>query len=219
MQNTSDIGTNTGIKSQNKFTAFPVKVEDFVTPPEMYGLWPFGAKGNTSDSHNEGHPGWDFELKKGSKVYAISDLRIAQIHSSGHASIPNPPQVIEAYTKINNQDFHITYHSVANLEEYVKEEAIVKAGQVLAEAGYPLSEDTVMIHFGVFPPNDSVGSCPTPYFADSLQQTISQIVAKSINQETGEPYESACVGKINRNLYEKNFPDRLKYFGGEEQWE
>lgn len=205
--------------TKTKFTTFPVRIEDFEKPPKMYGLWPYGVKGNNSSSHNEGHPGWDFELKKGSKLYAVADLRIAQIHDGDHSVSGETPKVIEAYAKLNNQDIHVVYHSVKNLESYVVEEAIIKEGSVLAEAGYPLSDDSAMIHFGIFGPKDSVGSCPTDFFADSLMPIIDEMVANSVDKRSGKPYPSACMGKINKDLYYKNYPDSVKYLMGGEHWE
>ncbi len=204
---------------KTKFETFPIKKADLNLPAQMYGLWPYGVKGSDGASHNEGHPGWDFELKKGSKVYAIADLEISQIHEGDHQAEGQTVQVIEASAKLNNQRYHIVYHSVINLEPNVKERALIKAGQPLAEVGFPLSENSAMIHFGIFPPNDSVGACPSLYFSEELQSTIEQITQLSFNMETGKPYESACVGKINRKLYEENFPDRIQYYGGAEQWE
>lgn len=212
----NDLISNSG---KTKFTTFPVRIEDFEKPPKMYGLWPYGVKGNNSNSHNEGHLGWDFELKKGSKLYAIADLRIAQIHDGDNPADGKPLKVIEAYAKLNNQDIHIVYHSVNNLEDYVVEEAIIREGSVLAEVGYPLSDESAMIHFGIFGPKDSVGSCPSDFFTDSLKSTIDKIVANSIDMKTGKPYASACVGKINKDLYYQNYPDSVKYLQGGEQWE
>lgn len=206
-------------KEKPKFEYFPVHFEDFATPAKMYGLWSYGVKGRTSEDHNEGHPGWDFEMKKGSKVYAIADLEIKQIHKGDNSSGGVVPEVIEAYAKLQDGSYHIVYHSVINLEPKVKEGATIKAGEPLAEVGLSLSETSAMIHFGIFPPHDSVGSCPTPYFSSALQKTIQDIVAISINQATSQPFASACVGKISRELYEKNYPDRIKDFGGSEQWE
>ncbi len=207
------------VKTASKFEVFPVRLEDFLRPPKMYGLWPYGVRGNSADSHNEGHPGWDFELKKGSKVYAVADLLIQQIHSGDHQEGDQEIMVIEANAELNNEGFHITYHSVINIEPSVVEGAKIKAGEPLAEAGYPLSENSVMIHFGVFPPNDSIGSCPADYFSDSLKDTINQIVANSLDIKTGKPYESVCVGKIDKELYYKNYPENIKYLGGAEQFE
>jgi hypothetical protein len=197
-----------------------VKIEDFQKPPKMYGLWPYGAKGSNSNSHNEGHPGWDFELKKGSKLYAIADLRIAQIHDGAHITESGETlKVIEAYAKLKDQDIHIVYHSVKNLEKNVVEQAIIKEGAVLAEVGYPLSNEAAMIHFGIFGPKDSVGSCPSNFFANSLKPTIDEMVANSIDIKTGKPYTSACVGKINKELYYQNYPDSVEFLQGGEQWE
>lgn len=208
------------IKVTEKFEVFPAKLEDFQVPPKMYGLWPYGIKGNDSNSHNEGHPGWDLELTKGSKVYAIGDLMIGQIHD-GDKITPEGSKllVIEAQARLKDGDYHIVYHSVKNLEKEVVEGANIKAGSPLAEVGYPLSEESAMIHFGIFAPNDSIGSCPTRYFADELLETINKITANSFDSNTGKPYSSACVGKINKVLYYKNFPDRVKYLRGNEEWE
>lgn len=207
-------------QEQNKtFDVFPARFEDAYVPPKMYGLWPFGVKGNTSSSHNEGHPGWDLELKAGAKVYAIGDLRIVQIHEGDHQAGSEPVQVIEASARLNGEDYHIVYHSVTNLQPGVEEGATIKAGEPLADAGYPLSEDSRMIHFGIFPPGDSIGSCPTPFFSAAAQEVLNKFVANSINMTTGKPYESACVGKINREVYLQNYPDREQYFGGNEQFE
>ncbi len=207
------------VETASKFEVFPVRFEDFLNPPEMYGLWPYGVKGSDSASHNEGHPGWDFELKKGSKVYAVADLEIKQIHSGDHQEGDQEIMVLETNAKLNNQNIHVTYHSVVNLEPGVVEGAKIKTGEPLAEAGYPLSENSVMIHFGVFPPGDSVGSCPADFFADSLEDTINQIVASSFDMKTGKPYDSACVGKIDKELYFENYPEREKDLGGAEQFE
>lgn len=200
-----------------KFEYFPARLEDFADPPRVYGIWPYGIKGNDKYSHNEGHPGWDLELKKGSKLYAIADLNIGQIHAGDKQAEGVLVQVIEAGAILNGKPYHVVYHSVKNIEPYVKEGAIVKAGSALAEVGYPLSETSTMIHFGIFAPNDRVGVCPTGYFSDALQPLIQKIVARSINIHTGQPYESACVGKINKIIYLQNFPDRE--LGGGEVWE
>lgn len=198
---------------------FPVRFEDFVQPPKMYGLWPYGIKGKDKNDHNEGHPGWDFELAKGSKVYAVSDLNINQIHEGDKSTENLTPQVIESTAKVNNQNIHITYHSVVNLDPSVKEGAIIKAGQPLAEAGYPLSNNSAMLHFGVFPPNDSVGSCPTEFFSSQAKAVLDRIVSNSLDVSTGKPFQSACIGKINKDLYYQNYPDRIKELGGSERWE
>lgn len=200
-----------------KFRFFPVRAEDLAVPPKIYGLWPYGIKGEDKNSHNEGHPGWDFELKKSAKLYAVDDLKIDQIHPGDHQIAGQNIQVIEASSMLGNHRYHIVYHSVINL--LVGEGQEVKMGEPLAEVGYPLSENSAMIHFGIFPPGDSVGSCPSQFFADSLQPLINQMVAKSLDTKTGKPYPSACVGKISREIYEKNYPDRLKHLGGAEQWE
>lgn len=200
-----------------KFEFFPVRFEDFVIPPKMYGLWPYGVKGEDKGSHNEGHPGWDFELKKGSKLYAISDLRIQQIHEGDKQTESGKVQVIEANAELDGQNIHITYHSVINL--LVKEGQEVNVGEPIAEVGYPLSESSAMIHFGIFAPNDSVGSCPEDFFADALKPLIERIVANSIDMKTGKSYESACVGKVNKEIYYQNFPDRVQYLRGAEPWE
>jgi hypothetical protein len=207
------------IGQQEYFEFSPVRFEDIVNPPKMYGIWPYGIKGENKEAHNEGHPGWDFELKKGSKVYAIADLRIAQIHDGGKQTESGTVQVIEAYAKLRGEDYHIVYHSVVNLESGVVEGAEIKAGEPLAEAGYPLSADTTMIHFGVFPPNDSIGSCPLPYFSEEVQEIINQIVAISKDIKTNKPYSSACVGKIDRDIYLENYPENIEYLGGAEEFE
>lgn len=207
------------LASNKYFSHFPVRIEDFESPPKMYGLWPYGIKGSDGASHNEGHPGWDFELKKGSKVYAISDIHIAQIHDGDTKSGNQVLKVIEAYAILQNQRFHIVYHSVTNLEEGVFEGATISAGLPLAEAGLPLSDTTRMIHFGVFKPRDSVGSCPTPYFSETLQPVIAEMVSRSIDVKTGKSYESACVGKIDRKLYLSNYPEREQYLEGAEEFE
>ena len=97
--------------------------------------------------------------------------------------------------------------------------AIIKEGSVLAEMGFPLSDSSAMIHFGIFPPNDRVGACPTEYFSEKIQLIIDQVVANSVDTNTGKPYPSACVGKVNKELYYKNFPDRVRDLQGGEQWE
>jgi len=206
--------------SKTKFTTFPVKLEDFESPPKMYGLWPYGVKGNNSSSHNEGHPGWDFELKKGSKLYAIADLRIAQLHDGDHQTESGEMlKVIEAYARLQDQDIHVVYHSVKDLEPNIIEGAVVKEGSVLAEVGYPLSDESAMIHFGIFGPKDSVGSCPSDFFAESLKPTIDKMVANSVDIKTGKSYTGACVGRINKEFYYQNYPDSVKYLQGGEQWE
>jgi hypothetical protein len=216
----SNIKTKQDFSSEKiKFEYFPARFEDFAQPPAMYGLWAYGVKGKTSSDHNEGHPGWDFELKKGSKVYAIADLFIDQIHEGDHSAAGITPEVIEATATLQDGRYHIVYHSVINLESEVKEGATIKAGKPLAEVGLSLSQNSAMIHFGIFPPRDSVGACPSPYFADTLQKTIADIVAISVNQDTKKAFESACIGKINRELYLKNYPEREKDLGGAEQWE
>lgn len=202
-----------------KFEYFPVRYEDIVSPPKMYGLWPYGVKGSNSSSHNEGHPGWDFELKKGSKLYAIADLDISQIHDGDHQDASGKVKVIEASAVLGNKNYHIVYHSVRNIAKNIKEGMRVKAGEPIAEAGYPLSSASYMIHFGIFPPDDSVGACPSGYFSDELQEVIEKIVANSFDQNTGKPFQSACVGKINKKLYYKNYPESVKHLGGAEQWE
>lgn len=205
---------------KDKFEVFPARLEDFQIPPRAYGLWPYGVKGNDSNSHNEGHPGWDLELKKGSKLYAISDLRINQIHDGDHQTGDSQIlRVIEASARLKEGDFGIVYHSVINIEKNVVEGTIVKQGSVLAEVGFPLSDESAMIHFGIFAPNDRIGVCPTRYFSDELQETINKVVANSIDDKTGKPYLAACVGKISKELYYKNFPDRVKDLGGGEEWE
>ena len=201
------------------FNIFPVKFEDFIDPPKMYGLWPYGFKGKSKEDHNEGHPGWDFELKKGSKVYAIADLEIVQIHDGDAESEGSVVKVIEAYAKLADGRYHIVYHSVKNLEPGVQEGAIIKEGQPLAEAGFSLSPNSVMIHFGIFKPFDSVGSCPTPFFSTEAQVTLNKVMAMSIDTSTKRPFTSACVGKISRSLYESNYPERIKDFGGSEEFE
>lgn len=198
---------------------FPVKIDDFVRPAKMYGLWPYGVKGNNSSSHNEGHPGWDFELKKGSKVYAVSDLTVFQIHDGDHATSEVLPKVIEAYANLADGKYHIVYHSVVNIDSKVVEGAKISKGEVLAEVGFPLSDNSAMIHFGVFPPHDSVGACPSPYFSPELQTTIQQTVDLSIDNSTSKPFSSACIGKINKEIYIQNYPDHVQYLGGGEQWE
>ena len=205
---------------KEKFEVFPARLEDFMSPPEMYGLWPYGVKGNDGKSHNEGHPGWDLELKKGSKLYAISDLRINQIHDGDHQTGGGQVvKVIEASTRLKEGGFGVVYHSVINIEEDVFEGATIKEGSALAEVGYPLSDASAMIHFGIFAPNDRVGVCPTGYFSGEVQKIIDKVVANSVDDKTGEPYFSACVGKINKDLYYKNFPDRIKDLRGGEFWE
>lgn len=204
---------------QETFDVFPVRFDEFVVPAKMYGLWPYGLKGKDKNDHNEGHPGWDFELKKGSKVYAIGDMSIAQIHDGDGGSDAEQVKVIEAYSKLKSGKYHIVYHSVINLEPNVVEGATIKAGEPLAEAGRSLSADSVMIHFGIFQPRDSVGSCPTPYFSSSAQAVLNQILAISLDTSTNKPFTSACVGKINKALYEANYPERIKDFGGAEQFE
>lgn len=205
---------------KDKFDVFPARLEDFQVPPRAYGLWPYGVKGNDSNSHNEGHPGWDLELKKGSKLYAISDLRINQVHDGDHQTGDGQIiKVIEASARLKEGDFNVVYHSVINIEKNVVEGAIIKEGSVLAEVGYPLSDESAMIHFGIFAPNDSVGVCPTKYFSNEVQGITDKVVVNSIDNRTGKPYPSACVGKINKELYYKNFPDRIKYLRGGEEWE
>ena len=205
---------------KEKFEIFPARLEDFLVPPKMYGLWPYGVRGNDSGSHNEGHPGWDFELKKGSKLYAIADLKINQIHDgdkqTGDGQVV---RVIEASARLKEGGFGVVYHSVINIEKNVIEGAIVKEGSILAEVGYPISNKSAMIHFGIFAPKDSVGICPTGYFSEEVQKIIEQIVANSVDDKTGKPYSSACVGKIDKEIYYKNFPDRIKYLRGGEIWE
>ncbi len=201
------------------FSHFPARLEDFAVPPKMYGIWPYGIRGGNSNSHSEGHPGWDFELKKGSKLYAVTDLRISQIHD-GDKQVPGMNiQVIEAGAILNNKPYGIVYHSVINLEPGVVEGATIRAGSPLAEVGFPLSDTSAMIHFGVFAPKDSIGSCPTPYFSAAAREILAKVVAQSRDYFTGLPYESACVGKISRQIYEQNFPDRLQYLQGGEPWE
>lgn len=207
------------INVKEKFETFPARLEDFQVPPKAYGLWPYGIKGGDSNSHNEGHPGWDLELKKGSKLYAISDLKISQIHDGDHQTNGGPTlQVIEAGTMLKEGHFDVVYHSVINIEKDVVEGAIIKEGSPLAEVGFPLSDESAMIHFGIFAPKDRVGSCPTRHFSDELQETINKIVANS-KSESSEPYASACVGKISKDLYYQNFPARVKYLEGGEEWE
>jgi hypothetical protein len=92
------------------------------------------------------------------------------------------------------------------------------AGKPLAEAGFSLSDDSTMIHFGVFQPKDSVGSCPIPYFSEDLQTIITEVAARSIDVKTGKPFESACVGKIDKEIYLRNYPDRVKYLEGNEEF-
>lgn len=221
-ENLKFIGSN---ESQNgsvkeKFEVFPARLEDFKSPPKAYGLWPYGVKGNDDKSHNEGHPGWDLELKKGSKLYAISDLRINQIHDGDHQTGDGQVvKVIEASARLKEGGFGVVYHSVVNIEKNVVEGAIVKEGSVLAEVGYPLSDTSAMIHFGIFAPNDSIGVCPTEYFSEDVQKIIDKVVTNSVDHKTGKPYPSACVGKIDKDTYYKNFPDRLKYLRGGEVWE
>ena len=215
----ADDGFWTG-STKEKFEVFPARLEDFQTPPRMYGLWPYGIKGNDSMSHNEGHPGWDLELKKGSKLYAIADLKISQIHGGDHQIEGGEEiKVIEAGTRLKSGNFNVVYHSVINIEKDVVEGAIIKEGAPLAEVGFPLSDESAMIHFGIFAPNDSVGVCPTPYFSEELQKTIKKIVANSVDKKPGKPYSSACIGKINKDIYYQNFPDRVKYLRGGEVWE
>lgn len=205
---------------KDKFEVFPARLEDFQVPPKAYGLWPYGVKGTDSNSHNEGHPGWDLELKKGSKLYAISDLRINQIHDGDHQTGDGQTiKVIEASARLKEGYFGVVYHSVISIEKDVVEGAIIKEGSILAEVGFPLSDESAMIHFGIFAPNDRVGTCPTKYFSGEVQETISKIVANSIDDKTGKPYPSACVGKISREIYYQNFPDRVKDLGGGEEWE
>lgn len=221
-QNYPFIGSNEfhGSSVKDKFEVFPAKLEDFQVPPKAYGLWPYGVKGNDSNSHNEGHPGWDFELKKGSKLYAISDLRINQIHDGDHQTGGGQViKVIEASARLKEGDIGIVYHSVINIEKNIVEGATIKAGSVLAEVGFPLSDESAMIHFGIFVPNDRVGVCPTRYFSDELQETINKVVENSIDDKIGKPYPSACVGKISKEIYYKNFPDQVKDLGGGEEWE
>jgi len=201
------------------FNVLPVKFEDFIDPPKMYGLWPYGVRGRSKEDHNEGHPGWDFELKKGSKVYAIADLQISQIHDGDIASEGSIVKVIEAYAKLADGRYHIVYHSVKNLEAGVQEGAVIKEGEPLAEAGLSLSPNSVMIHFGVFKPFDSVGSCPTPFFSTEAQTILNKILAMSIDVSTKKPFSSACLGKISKSLYESNYPERIKDFGGSEEFE
>ena len=201
------------------FSYFPARLEDFVVPPKMYGLWPYGIRGKDRNSHNEGHPGWDFELKKGSKLYAVTDLKISQIHDGDKQAEGVTVQVIEAAAMLGDKRFGIVYHSVVNIEPSVVAGAEIPAGSVLAEVGFPLSDNSAMIHFGVFQPNDSIGSCPTPYFSSDAQETINTVVALSRDYETKVPYASACVGKISRQIYEENFPERLQYLRGGEPWE
>lgn len=205
--------------SQKYFEVFPVRFEDFVQPAKMYGLWPYGVRGKSSQDHNEGHPGWDFELKKGSPIYAIADLEIMQIHDGDQVSGDVIPKVIEASANLSDGKHHIVYHSVINIRPEVVEGAEVKAGTVLADVGYPLSSDSAMIHFGIFGVRDSVGSCPTDFFSPNLQSTIQQIVSISKDQNTGQSFTSACVGKISKEIYEKNYPDRVQYLEGSEPWE
>lgn len=203
-----------------KFSVFPIKLEDLARPPVLYGLWPYGIKGDDNNSHNEGHPGWDFELKNGAKLYAIADLTINQIHDGDHQIKNSPPlQVIEANAKLKSGNYNIVYHSVKNLEKNVIVGSKIKAGAILAEAGYPTSDHSVMIHFGIFPPYDSVGACPSNYFSEEHKEIIANLVNNSLNLKTGQPYTSACLGKINKELYLKNFPERVKWLGGAEQWE
>lgn len=215
-----DLGEFQGGSVKDKFEVFPARLDDFQVPPKAYGLWPYGVKGNDSNSHNEGHPGWDLELKRGSKLYAIADLRISQIHDGDHQIEDGQTlKVIEAGTRLEEGHFDVVYHSVINIEKNVVEGATIKEGSVLAEVGFPLSDESAMIHFGIFAPNDRVGVCPTKYFSDELQETINKVVANSIDDKTGKPYSSACVGKISKEIYYKNFPDRVKDLGGEEEWE
>lgn len=205
---------------KDKFEIFPSKLDDFQTPPKAYGLWPYGIKGNDDKSHNEGHPGWDLELKKGSKLYAISDIRINQIHDGDHQTGDGQIlRVIEASARLNEGMFGIVYHSVINIEKDVVEGATIKEGSVLAEVGFPLSDTSAMIHFGIFAPNDSVGVCPTNYFSAEVQKIIENVVENSLDIQVGKPYTSACVGKINKEIYYKNFPDRIQYLRGGEVWE
>ncbi len=206
--------------AKEKLEVFPARLEDFLTPPKMYGIWPYGIKGEDANGHNEGHPGWDFELKKGSKLYAIADISIGQIHDGDKQTKDGQTiKVIEAYARLKDGGVGVVYHSVINIEKDVVEGATIKAGSVLAEVGYPISDDSAMIHFGIFAPNDRIGVCPSRYFSDELQATINKIVANSVDMKTGKPYPSACVGKINKDLYYKNFPDRVKYLEGSEEWE
>jgi len=205
--------------SQKYFEVFPVRFEDFVRPAKMYGLWPYGVRGNNNQSHNEGHPGWDFELKKGSPIYAITDLEIMQIHDGDQSSGGVVPKVIEASANLADGRHHIVYHSVTNIRPEVVERAKIKAGTILADVGYPLSSDSAMIHFGIFGVRDSVGSCPTDFFSPDLLPIIQQIISISKDQNTGKPFASACVGRISRQIYEQNFPDRVQYLEGGEPWE
>lgn len=213
---TNEVGKK---ETQTKFEYFPARFEDFVNPPKMYGLWPYGVKGSNSSSHNEGHPGWDFELKKGSKLYAIADLDISQIHDGDHQDASGKVKVIETSAVLGGKNYHIVYHSVINIAKNIKAGMRVKAGEPIAEVGYPLSGNSYMIHFGIFPPNDSVGACPSDYFSDELQDVIKKIVSISYDQNTGKPFKSACVGRISKKLYYENYPESVKHLGGAEQWE
>ena len=202
-----------------KLEYLPVRFEDFSIPAKSHGIWPFGARGQDSSSHNEGHGGWDFELKKGSKVYAVSDLLIDEIHDGDHQFGSEALRVIEATTRLQGKLFHITYHSVINIENDVTEGAIIKAGSPLAEAAFPMDNNCVSTHFGIFPPNDSIGSCPTDYFSENAKQELEKILKISIDVETGKPYPSACIGKISREIFLRNYPEKKKYLRGGEQFE
>jgi hypothetical protein len=133
--------------------SLPIAVGDSASL--AYTIWPFGVHGGGHAL--DGHPGFDFEYRLGSSVYAPVDATVSNRIPDSNS--PADRESVQLRYPGSPMDYFIDITNLMNVPPSVQPNARVTRGQILGTAG-PIgfgpnvgAATSAMIHFGVSDPN------------------------------------------------------------------
>ena len=152
--------------------SLPVNAKD--VRYRYYGIFPFGTKEN----HPRGHPGIDFELKRGAEILAATPGTVAVINR-------NPRWINQYWVRIYyNYHYSLKYDHLGKV--FVKTGEKVKRGQIIGKAAIWSRGPISMIHFE-FDVKEKIykgiyirtAVCPGPYFSKEAKKELMKMVLRS----------------------------------------
>ncbi len=180
--------------SAHPFFELPIDPSDSAN--ESFGVNPFGF--HIADHGSDGHPGFDFEFKPGSKAYVPADGTVSTIMADSYDPTTS---TIQLEHQFEGKNYRTVYTNIKSVDPAIVKGAAVKQGQVLGTPGTVSRYQggrTVqygMVHFQVddFSANYGLTNpsavSPEGYFTEGAKAKLKELWNKAAyEQEACEPF-------------------------------